>query len=192
MQSQRREGKDQIAMTFHAIRTATVSLAAAAALTLSAASALAQQTYPNNYPNGAQQQNNNPNAQQQNNSPNRDQRDADRDRLNNSSASDMSVPDNDARHNWTNDQIITATVHQAWVLSGQNEANFFEIVKELAEISAHNRNLSLPDDPVAGRRAGAYIKEQARLDHDQLLYVIVDKSVRMTGRPLNPEAAQSR
>ena len=179
-------------MTFHAIRTATVSLAAAAALTLSAASALAQQTYPNNYPNGAQQQNNNPNAQQQNNSPNRDQRDADRDRLNNSSASDMSVPDNDARHNWTNDQIITATVHHAWVLSGQNEANFFEIVKELAEISAHNRNLSLPDNPVAGRRAGAYIKEQARLDHDQLLYVIVDKSVRMTGRPLNPEAAQSR
>ena len=179
-------------MTFHAIRTATVSLAAAAALTLSAASALAQQTYPNNYPNGAQQQNNDPNAQQQNNNPNRDQRDADRDRSNNSSASDMSVPDNDARHNWTNDQIITATVHQAWVLSGQNEANFFEIVKELAEISAHNRNLSLPDNPVAGRRAGEYIKQQARLDHDQLLYVIVDKSVRMTGRPLNPEAAQSR
>lgn len=179
-------------MTFHAIRNVTVSLAAAAALTLSAASALAQQTYPNNYPNGAQQQNNYPNAQQQNNNPNRDQRDADRDRRNNSSASDMSVPDNDAPHNWTNDQIITATVHQAWVLSGQNEANFFEIVKELAEISAHNRNLSLPDNPVAGRRAGAYIKEQARLDHDQLLYVIVDKSVRMTGRPLNPEAAQSR
>ena len=193
--------RTKFAMTFLAIRNVTVSLAAAAALTLSAASALAQQTYPNNYPNGAQQQNNNPNAQQQNNypnaqqqnnNPNRDQRDADRDRSNNSSASDMSVPDNDARHNWTNDQIITATVHQAWVLSGQNEANFFEIIKELAEISAHNRNLSLPDDPVAGRRAGAYIKEQARLDHDQLLYVIVDKSVRMTGRPLNPEATQSR
>jgi hypothetical protein len=97
------------------------------------------------------------------------------------SASDMSVPDTDAPHNWTNDQIITATVHQAWILSGKNEANFFEIIKELAEISARNRNLTLPDNPVAGRRAGAYIKAQAKLDHDQLLYAIVDKSVRMTG-----------
>jgi hypothetical protein len=98
-----------------------------------------------------------------------------------SSVSDMSVPDTDATHNWTTDQIITATVHQAWVLSGKDEANFFEIVRELAEISATNRNMALPDSPAAGRRAGAYIKAQAKLDHDQLLYAIVDKSVRMTG-----------
>ena len=97
------------------------------------------------------------------------------------SVGDMSVPDTDAPHNWTNDQIITATVHQAWILSGKDEANFFEIIKELAEISARNRNLTLPDSPAAGRRAGAYIKAQAKLDHDQLLYAIVDKSVRMTG-----------
>ena len=84
-------------------------------------------------------------------------------------------------HNWTTDQIITATVHQAWILSGKDEIKFFEIVKELAEISARNRNLTLPDNPVAGRRAGAYIKAQAKADHDQLLYAIVDKSVRMTG-----------
>jgi hypothetical protein len=86
-----------------------------------------------------------------------------------------------APHDWTTDQIITATVHQAWILSGKDEANFFEIVKQLAEISARNRNLVLPDDPAAGRRAGAYIKAQAKADHDQLLYAIVDKSVRMTG-----------
>jgi hypothetical protein len=98
-----------------------------------------------------------------------------------SSVSDMSVPDTDAPHNWTTDQIITATVHQAWVLSGKDEANFFEIVRELAEISATNRNMALPDSPAAGRRAGAYIKAQAKLDHDKLLYAIVDKSVRMTG-----------
>ena len=87
----------------------------------------------------------------------------------------------DAPHNWTTDQIITATVHQAWILSGKDETNFFEIIKQLAEISAHNRNLTLPDNPAAGRRAGAYIKTQAKADHDQLLYAIVDKSVRMTG-----------
>jgi hypothetical protein len=95
----------------------------------------------------------------------------------------ISDPTSMAAHNWTTDQIVTATVHQAWVLSGKDEANFFEIVKELAEISASNRNLSLPDSPAAGRRAGAYIKAQAKLDHDQLLYAIVDKSVRMTGKP---------
>ena len=84
-------------------------------------------------------------------------------------------------HNWTTDQILTATVHQAWILSGKDETSFFEIVKQLAEISASNRNLTLPDSPAAGRRAGAYIKAQAKADHDQLLYAIVDKSVRMTG-----------
>lgn len=86
-----------------------------------------------------------------------------------------------AAHNWTTDQIMTATVHQAWLLSGKDENNFFEMVKELAEISAKNRNITLPDDPAAGRKAGAYIKKEAKADHDQLLYAIVDKSVRMTG-----------
>ena len=86
-----------------------------------------------------------------------------------------------AAHNWTTDQIITATVHQAWVLSGRDEATFFEIVKELAEISANNRHLTLPDSPAVGKRTGAYIRAQAQADHDQLLYAIVDKAVRMSG-----------
>jgi hypothetical protein len=103
----------------------------------------------------------------------------------------ISAPESTAPHNWTTDQIITATVHQAWILSGKDETNFFEIIKELAEISAHNRNLSLPDSPAAGRRAGAYIKAQAKADHDQLLYAIVDKSVRMTGHPAATESAAS-
>jgi hypothetical protein len=89
----------------------------------------------------------------------------------------------DTPHNWTTEQIVTATVHQAWILSGKNEANFFEIVRELTEISAANRNLVLPDNPEAGKKAGEYIKKQAKADHDQLLYAIVDKSVRMTGTP---------
>jgi hypothetical protein len=108
------------------------------------------------------------------------------------SASDMSVPDTDAPHSWTNEQILTATVHQAWILSGKDETNFFEIVKELAEISANNRNLALPDNPVAGRRAGAYIKAQAKLDHEQLLFAIVDKSVRMTSKAVSHETAQNK
>jgi len=96
-------------------------------------------------------------------------------------ADNMATPATNAPHNWTTDQIITATVHQAWLLSGKDETNFFEIVKELAEISAKNRNLVLPDNPEAGKKAGAYIKRHAKADHDQLLYAIVDKSVQMTG-----------
>jgi len=166
------------------------SLAVAAVLTLGAASVRAQSSYPNGaqqpsypqpntYPNAqqpnsypGQQQNGYPNSNQNNYPTQRDRDDRDRDRM-----ADRNTP-----HSWTTDQIITATVHQAWVLSGRDEANFFEIVRELAEISARNRNMILPDDPATGRRAGEYIKEQARADHDQLLYAIVDKSVQMTGR----------
>jgi hypothetical protein len=99
-------------------------------------------------------------------------------------ASSMTRGANDApaaAHSWTTDQIVTATVHQAWLLADKDETNFFEIVKELAEISAKNRNLTLPDNAAAGQRAGAYIKKAAKADHDALLYAIVDKSVRMTG-----------
>jgi hypothetical protein len=135
-------------MTFPALRTTALLLAAVATLTLSSAFAQTHKAPAQKEP---------------------------------ASVSDMSIPDTDAPHSWTTDQIITATVHQAWVLSGKDEANFFEIVRELAEISATNRDMKLPDSPAAGRRAGAYIKAQAKLDHDQLLYAIVDKSVRMTG-----------
>jgi hypothetical protein len=173
------------------LRAFSLSILATAALTLGAATAQAQNNYPNQQPNTYPQQTSPsqqtyPNQQpgyphansQPNSSPdqNREQhdRDGDRDR--------DRMAENNGPHNWTTDQIITATVHQAWILSGKNEASFFEIVRELAEISARNRNLILPDDPASGRRAGEYIKEQAKADHDQLLYAIVDKSVQMTGR----------
>jgi hypothetical protein len=93
----------------------------------------------------------------------------------------ITPPGSTTPRSWTTDQILTATVHQAWILSGKDETNFFEIVRELAGISAQNRNLALPDTPDAGKKAGAFIRAQAREDHDQLLYDIVDKAVRMTG-----------
>ena len=101
----------------------------------------------------------------------------------------ISPPGSTSPRNWTTDQILTATVHQAWVLAGKDEGNFFEIVRELAEISAQNRNLTLPDNPEAGKKAGAFIRAQAKEDHDQLLYDIVDKAVRMTGTKSASEAA---
>lgn len=160
--------------TFHA---AAVSLAVSLALASASARAQTNSTPP-------QQQTNRSQSQTQ-------QNEQQRMKGVTPSTTDMSVPDTDAAHGWTQDQILTATVHQAWELSGKNEANFFEIVKELAEISARNRNLTLPDDSAAGRRAGEYIKAQAKADHDQLLYAIVDKSVQMTGTPA-PQSADNR
>lgn len=85
---------------------------------------------------------------------------------------------------WSNDQLLTSTVHQAWLLSGKNEATFFEMVTQLAEISAHNRNLSLPETASAGRQVGEMIKTAAKQDTDQLLYAVVDAAVRKVGKPL--------
>lgn len=82
--------------------------------------------------------------------------------------------------NFTKEQILTSTVHQAWLLSGKNEATFFDMVEQLAAISANNRGLTLPDSAAAGRRMGDYIKRTAKLDTDQLLYAVVDKAVVMT------------
>ncbi len=96
-----------------------------------------------------------------------------------------------ATPNWTNDQLLTATVHQAWLLSGKNEATFFEMVTQLAEISARNRNLSLPEDANAGRQVGQMIKTAAKQDTDQLLFAVVDAAVRKVGKPM-PGAASGQ
>ena len=76
--------------------------------------------------------------------------------------------DSAAPHNWTTEQILTCTVSDCW---------------QLAEISAQTRGLTLPDNAEAGQRTGEYIKAKARSDHGQLLYAIVDASIRKVGTP---------
>jgi hypothetical protein len=89
--------------------------------------------------------------------------------------------DSTTPHNWTTEQILTCTVSDCWQLAGKNEATFFDIVQQLAAISAQTRGLTLPDDAAAGKRTGEYIKAKAKADHGQLLYAIVDASVRKVG-----------
>jgi len=86
------------------------------------------------------------------------------------------------REHWDPAQLITATVHQAWVLSNRNEANFYEMIEQLADISAKNRGIKLPESAAAGRRMGQYIKRSASADTDQLLFAVVDKAVVMTAK----------
>ncbi len=92
-----------------------------------------------------------------------------------------SAADSAAKHNWNTEQILTCTVSDCWQLAGRNETTFFEIIQQLAEISAQSRGLTLPDNAEAGKRAGEYIRAKAKADHGQLLYAIVDGSVRKVG-----------
>jgi hypothetical protein len=86
-----------------------------------------------------------------------------------------------AAPSWTIDQAVTCSVHDAWVLGGKTEEGFFAIVQAEAELAAQKRDLTLPDDATVGNSFGQYIKAQAKADHDQLLYSIVDRAVRKYG-----------
>ena len=78
---------------------------------------------------------------------------------------------------WTTEQLLTSTVHDAWVLSGKDENKFFDMVKVLIEMSEQKRGIDLPDSVETGTRLGNNIKRLAKLDTDQLLYAVVDKAV---------------
>jgi hypothetical protein len=80
------------------------------------------------------------------------------------------------------DQLLTKTVHEAWVASGRNEDKFLAMVQQLAELSAQNRGITLPNTPEAGAKFGDWIKKQSRKDPDQLLYAVVDHAVRYVGK----------
>jgi hypothetical protein len=89
-------------------------------------------------------------------------------------------------HPWTDQQILTCTVSQCWHLANKSEDTFFDIVQQLAVISAQNRNLTLPQTEAAGQQVGEEIKTKAKADHDQLLYAVVDDAVRKVGQPAAP------
>ncbi|MGH9513366.1 MAG: hypothetical protein ACRD2U_14640 [Terriglobales bacterium] len=91
-------------------------------------------------------------------------------------------------HPWTIEQLLPLTVSEAWHMSGKDEDKFFDMVQDLAAFSAQKRNLVLPASEAAGKQAGEYIKQQAKLDHDQLLYAVVDQAVRKVGTPASSQA----
>lgn len=83
---------------------------------------------------------------------------------------------------WPIEQLVPLSVREAWRLGGKTEQGFFDIVKELTELSAEKRGITLPDNKEAGVKAGEWIKKQAKKDPDQLLYVIVDRAVQYSAR----------
>ena len=104
---------------------------------------------------------------------------------------DIRPDTSEAPHPWTIQQLLPLTVAEAWQMSGKNEDKFFDMVQDLAAFSAKKRELVLPEDEAAGRQAGEYIKQQARQDHDQLLYAVVDQAVRKVGKPATSQASST-
>jgi hypothetical protein len=80
------------------------------------------------------------------------------------------------------EQAVTASVREAWIIGGKTDDGFFQIVQALAELSAQKRGVTPPDTEAAGAKAGNRIRQQARKDPDQLLYVVVDHTVRYSAR----------
>lgn len=105
------------------------------------------------------------------------------------SPADIRPDATEAPHPWTVEQLLPLTVSEAWQMSGKNEDKFFDMVQDLAAYCAQKRNLSLPASEAAGQQAGEYIKQQAKLDHDQLFYAVVDQAVRKVGTPNLPQAS---
>ncbi|HEY1947845.1 MAG TPA: hypothetical protein VGG97_12605 [Bryobacteraceae bacterium] len=98
-------------------------------------------------------------------------------------ANGQTAPASDSgTHSWTTEQAVTSSVREAWALGGKTEQGFFQIVQVLTELSAQKRGITLPDDQAAGKKAGDWIKKQAKKDPDQLLYVIVDHAVQYSAR----------
>ncbi len=97
----------------------------------------------------------------------------------------ITPPATEAPHTWTTEQILTCTVSQCWEIGGRTEEGYFNIIQQLAVISARNRNLTLPETEKAGEETGEYIKAEAHKDHSQLLFAVVDAAVRKVGTP-NP------
>src|SRR5579862_1698026 len=98
-----------------------------------------------------------------------------------SATSGQASPAQSAQLQWPPDQLITSSVHDAWVLSGRNEEKFFEMISELAQISAQKRGLTLPNTEDAGKKFGELVKSLSKGNHDQLLYVVVDEAVQKVG-----------
>ena len=90
--------------------------------------------------------------------------------------------DGTGTHTWPVEQLVPLSVREAWAMCGKTEPAFFDMVKELAELSAQKRGITLPDNKEAGMKAGEWIKRQAKKDPDQLLYVVVDRAVQYSAR----------
>lgn len=83
-------------------------------------------------------------------------------------------------------QLLTATVAEAWQMSGQNYSVFGDMVQRLVTIDAQKRGYNIPNTETAGHDIGALIRRRAETDPNQPLFAAVDAGLRDYAR-MHPE-----
>lgn len=79
------------------------------------------------------------------------------------------------------EDLVTMTCAQAWSAAGREEKKFVPMLIELAKLSLDNRDLTLPDVPDLGKTMGAEVRRDCEADAQELLYAVVDRTIRRHG-----------
>jgi hypothetical protein len=85
---------------------------------------------------------------------------------------------------WTVNEVLPLTCGQAWQMSGKSTPEFVRMLVALGGLSFQNRGLSLPESARArSSEIGMAIRKSCESDPDDLLYSVVDRSLRPYGVP---------
>jgi hypothetical protein len=83
---------------------------------------------------------------------------------------------------WTIEEILPLTCGQAWQKSGKSVPDFVKILVAEGELSLQNRGLTLPESAHAkSQEIGKAIRQSCESDPDELLYAVVDRTLRPYG-----------
>ncbi|MFQ4145855.1 acyl-CoA synthetase [Chlorogloeopsis sp. ULAP02] len=88
------------------------------------------------------------------------------------------VQNQTTQQTWNNNELTTITVKEAWQKSGKNYDSFVRMVQQLVALSVEKRGYQLRPSKETGKEIGQMIRKKAENDPDQLLYAVVDSSVR--------------
>jgi hypothetical protein len=78
---------------------------------------------------------------------------------------------------------ITATVAEAWKACGSDMKGMRDMVNMMAALVLQNRGLTIPDTKDAGQQFGQVLRTDMEAHPNDLLYSVVERSVRQVARP---------
>jgi hypothetical protein len=88
---------------------------------------------------------------------------------------------------WTIEEILPLTCSQAWQKSGKSVPDFVKILVAEGELSLQNRGLTLPESAhTKSQEIGKAIRQSCESDPDELLYAVVDRTLRPYGVAAQP------
>lgn len=97
-------------------------------------------------------------------------------------------PADEATPDWTQPEVLTATVQQAWEMSGKSRPEFNKMLNQTMALVMANRGLTVADTKEDGMRLGQILRGDIESHPNDLLYTVVDRSMRqmMAEKPAAP------